>query len=297
MAKSGESTAEASVTATRPKAKHRMEIEGYPVEGISIGGQETCVIFPTLSLAFDIGRCPQRAVSQEFLFVSHGHLDHIGGLPMYVATRGLFRLRPPTIFVPACLKDPVERLFEVHRAMDQSELNHKLVPLEVGEEYEFRRDLKVKAFRTYHAIPSQGYVIYSVKQKLKQEFIGLPGSEIKRLKLSGVEITNTVTTAEIAFTGDTTADFILDPDNADVLGAKILVVESTFLDDSISVEHAREYGHTHLSEIASQSDKLQNKAILLIHFSARYTKEEIDAAVNRLPPPFRSRVYALKEGF
>lgn len=103
---------------------------------------------------------------------------------MYVATRGLFRLCPPTIFVPACLRDFVERLFEVHRAMDQSELNHNLVPLEVGEEYELRRDLKVRAFRTYHAIPSQGYVIYSVKQKLKQEFIGLPGSEIKRLKLS-----------------------------------------------------------------------------------------------------------------
>ncbi|CAD6247349.1 unnamed protein product [Miscanthus lutarioriparius] len=283
MAKSGESTVEvassssspltpASASATRLKAKHRMEIEGYPVDGVSIGGQETCVIFPTLSLAFDIGRCPQRAVSQEFLFVSHGHLDHIGGLPMYVATRGLFRLRPPTIFVPACLRDLVERLFEVHRAIDQSELNHNLVPLE-------------------------GYVIYSVKQKLKQEFVGLPGSEIKQLKLSGVEITNTVSTPEIAFTGDTTADFILDPDNADVLQAKILVVESTFLDDSISVQHAREYGHTHLSEIASQSDNLGNKAILLIHFSARYTTEEIDVAINRLPPSFRSRVYALKEGF
>lgn len=309
MAKVSESAAEAASTAaappltsasappSRPKAKHRLEIEGYPVEGLSIGGQETCVIFPTLSLAFDIGRCPQRAISQEFLFISHGHLDHIGGLPMYVATRGLFRLRPATIFVPACLRDLVERLFEVHRAIDQSELKHNLVPLEVGEEYELRRDIKVRAFRTYHAIPSQGYVIYSVKQKLKQEFIGLPGSEIKRLKLSGVEITNMVSTPEIAFTGDTTSDFILDPDNADVLGAKILVVESTFLDDSISVEHAREYGHTHLFEIASQSDKLGNKAILLIHFSARYTAEEIDAAINRLPPSFRSRVYALKEGF
>jgi ribonuclease Z len=34
-----------------------------------------------------------------------------------------------------------------------------------------------------------------------------------------------VSTPEIAFTGDTTADFILDPDNADALQAKILVVE------------------------------------------------------------------------
>uniref|UniRef100_A0A0A9DXX6 Uncharacterized protein n=1 Tax=Arundo donax TaxID=35708 RepID=A0A0A9DXX6_ARUDO len=106
---------------------------------------------------------------------------------MYVATRGLYRQRPPTIFVPACLVELVARLFEVHRAMDQSELAHKLVPLEVGEEYELRRDLKVRAFKTYHVIPSQGYVIYTVKQKLKQEFLGLPGSEIKRLKLSGVE--------------------------------------------------------------------------------------------------------------
>ena len=166
MAKVSESAAKSASTAapppppasappSRPKAKHRLEVEGYPVEGVSIGGQETCVIFPTLSLAFDIGRCPQRAVSQEFLFVSHGHLDHIGGLPMYVATRGLFRLRPPTIFVPACLRDLVERLFEVHRAMDRSELDHKLVPLEVGEAYELRKDLKVRAFKTYHVVPSQ----------------------------------------------------------------------------------------------------------------------------------------------
>ncbi|KAF0917186.1 hypothetical protein E2562_016977 [Oryza meyeriana var. granulata] len=201
-----------------------LTVEGYPVEGISIGGQETCVIFPTLSVAFDIGRCPQRAVSKEFLFISHAHLDHIGGLPMYVATRGLYRQRPPTIFIPACLREPVERLFELHRSMDQSELRHNLVPLEIGQEHELRRDLKVKAFKTYHAIPSKGYVIYTVKQKLKPEYLGLPGSEIKRLKLSGVEITNTLTVPEIAFTGDTMAGFILDPDNADVLKAKILVV-------------------------------------------------------------------------
>ncbi|KAF8642419.1 hypothetical protein HU200_067339 [Digitaria exilis] len=145
--------------------------------------------------------------------------------------------------------------------MDQSELKHNLVPLEVGEEYQLRRDLKVRAFRTYHVIPSQGYVIYSVKQKLKQEFIGLPGSEIKQLKLSGVEITNTVSTPEIAFTGDRTSDFILDPDNADVLGAKNSCCGVFTMKFILA------------TQIASQSDKLGNKAILLIHFSARYTTE------------------------
>jgi hypothetical protein len=43
------------------------------------------------------------------------------------------------------------------------------------------------------------------------------------------QITNTVTTPEVAFTGDTMSDFILDPDNVDVLKAKILVVEVLLL--------------------------------------------------------------------
>nr|CAB3446098.1 unnamed protein product [Digitaria exilis] len=280
MAKSGGSAAaadEPSAASTsapaQPRSMPRLEIEGYAVEGISIAGHETCVIFPSLNLAFDIGHCPPSAVSQDLLFVSHAHTDHIGGLPLYVATRGRRRMRPPTVFVPACLADLVRSLFEVHRAMDQSDLDHKLVPLEVGEEYDLGKDLKVKTFRTYHRVPSQGYLIYKVKQKLKDEYAGFPAKELISLRKLGVEITNTVSTPEIAFTGDTMSDFILDPDNADVLKAKILVAESTFIDDSKSIEDAREKGHTHLSEIASLSDNLENKAILLNHFSTRYTAE------------------------
>ncbi|KAB2633487.1 nuclear ribonuclease Z [Pyrus ussuriensis x Pyrus communis] len=273
-----------------------LTIEGYPIEGLSIGGHETCIIFPSLNLSFDIGRCPQRAISKDFLFISHAHMDHIGGLPMYVATRGLYSMKPPTIIVPKCIKELVEQLFEVHRKMDQSELKHNLIGLDVGEEFSMRRDLIVKAFRTYHGIPSQGYVVYSVKQKLKQEYLGLSGNEIKNLKSSGVEITNTFTEPQVAFTGDTMSDFITDSSNIDVLKAKILVVESTFIDDSVKVEHARDYGHIHLSEIISHAEKFENKAILLIHFSARYTVQEIEQAVSALPAPLAGRVFALTEG-
>lgn len=51
---------------------------------------------------------------------------------MYVATRGLYGMKPPTIFVPVSIKEHVDKLFEVHRAMDQSELKHNLVALNVG---------------------------------------------------------------------------------------------------------------------------------------------------------------------
>ncbi|XVF11973.1 hypothetical protein REPUB_Repub08aG0074800 [Reevesia pubescens] len=69
------------------------------------------------------------------------------------------------------------------------------------------------------------------------------------------------------------SDFIVDQTNIDALKARILVVENTFIDNSVSVEHATDYGHIHLSEIINYANKFENKAILLIHFSARYPLE------------------------
>lgn len=51
---------------------------------------------------------------------------------MYVATRGLYRMKPPTIIVPTSIKETVEELFQVHRKLDGSELNHNLIGLDVG---------------------------------------------------------------------------------------------------------------------------------------------------------------------
>lgn len=52
---------------------------------------------------------------------------------MFVATHGLYSMKPPTIIVPVAIKENVEKLFEVHRAMDQSELKHNLIGLNVGK--------------------------------------------------------------------------------------------------------------------------------------------------------------------
>eukprot|EP00899_Mesostigma_viride_P015937 jgi/Mesvir1/24344/Mv11022-RA.1 len=271
---------------------------GYDIEGISIGGQETCIILDQLKVAFDSGRCPQRCVFQPTLLLTHAHLDHVGGVPFYVATRSLLGLSPPTLIVPPAVAPALARLMEVHRELDQSELKHTLVPLEIGSEYALGKDWVVKPFPTYHTVPSQGYLIYNRRRKLKPEYLGLPGKEIQALRASGVEVSVTVDVPEVAFTGDTTPEFILDARNADVLRARLLVMEMTFVDDSVTVEQAVETGHTHIDQIVELADRFQNEGILFIHFSARYRREDIMANLEgKLPPRLLKRVVPYLEGF
>ncbi|CAK9228041.1 unnamed protein product [Sphagnum troendelagicum] len=274
-----------------------LEVGGFSIEGVSIGGQETCVMVPAYKVAFDSGRCPERIIHQDFLFITHPHMDHIGGICMYVASRGLLKMKKPTVIVPRCVKDTVEKLFLIQRELDGSDLPVNLIGLDIGEEFDMGKNVVVKAFKTYHVVPSQGYILYSVKEKLKPEYVGLPGDKIKSLKASGIMITETIRVPEVAFTGDTTSDFITNKANQDALNAKLLIMESTFLDNYMSVEKAHEYGHTHFSEIVALGDHFKNKNIVLTHFSARYTQEDIFKALKDLPPILQGRVVALTEGF
>jgi ribonuclease Z len=106
---------------------------------------------------------------------------------MYIATRGLYNVKPPTVFVPPCIKDDVEELLQVHRRMSQIELNVELVALDLGMNssspfiflvcflflcslcrifqgrHEIRNDLVARPFQTYHAIPNQVLLLVSSK--------------------------------------------------------------------------------------------------------------------------------------
>jgi ribonuclease Z len=194
--------------------------------------------------------------------------------------------------VPPHCADDLARLFDAWRALDRSTMPHELVPLAPGGEHRLSNGMLARPFRSPHSAPCQGYGIWSVREKLKPEYHGRAGRELAELRRAGTTVTDPIETPELVFAGDTLVEVI---EREEVVRrARVLILECTFVDDRVSVDECRAKGHLHLYELAERADLLQNEAILLTHFSARYGAHEILRALDeRLPASLRARVTPL----
>ena len=272
------------------------KLAGIPIKAYSVGGIETCIHLPEHKLVFDIGKCPEHVVPRELIFLTHGHMDHMGGIAYHASTRALRNMRPATYVMPGLYLERAAALLEAWRGLDHSEMPAQLVGLEPGERWELNDSYFVQPFSTYHSAPSQGYALWSKRRKLRPEFEGLRGEELRSLRKEGHRITDDLELPEVAFCGDTKIE-VLEREEV-VRKARLLMLECTFIDERISPEEARSRGHVHLDEIAERAELFENQAILLHHFSPRFSKAQIRAALQeRLPESLQRRVTPLLAGF
>ena len=271
-------------------------LAGTLVEGLSIGGIETCIDLPEHKLAFDIGRCPPAAIARPTILFTHAHMDHMGGVAYHAATRELFGMAAPTYVVPHENAAAFGELVAAWRKLDRSDLPHRMVALGPGEKFELPNRMLARPFRSPHRVPCQGYALFSRRRKLKPQYRALSQDEIRDVRRQvGDELTDLVETPELAFTGDTLIEVV---EREEVVRkSRVLVMEVTFVDDRVSVEQCRAKGHVHLFEVAELAALFENEALLFTHFSARYSNAEIVAALDRaLPPSLRDRVTPLLAG-
>jgi ribonuclease Z len=262
---------------------------GLTVEGWSRAAVQSYWRVPELKVGFDLGAQPWDFMGTPNWFVSHAHLDHIAALPVYVARRRMMKMDPPTIFVPTEAVEDVKRLMLVFQRLDRGRQLAQIEGVDPGDEIDLSRELVVTVFATTHTIPSRGFVVWDRRQKLKDEYLGLPGDKIRDLRQAGTPVTREVRLPLVAFTGDTSPAG-LDSCPA-AYEAKILITELSFIRAAHRRDKIHKYGHMHLDDFIERADRFKNELIVAGHFSTRYHPTEVVKVVEKkLPDALKAKL-------
>jgi ribonuclease Z len=268
----------------------QVQAGGFTLRGISLGGIYTAVQVPELHATFDAGWPLRTAATSRYLFLSHGHVDHAGGLSGLLGIRALFGVpRPLDLFLPAEIEQPMAEALGAMVAMQRYPLAARLVPMRPGDQVALGGDLAVRAFRTYHPVPSLGYTIVRSVSKLRADLVGLPGPEIAARRRSGEVVSESHERLELSYATDTLA-VVLDREPS-LYESRVLVLECTFLDQRKPLADARAGCHIHLDELIERAERFRNQTIVLMHFSQLYRPDEVSRILaRRLPEPLAGRV-------
>ena len=274
-----------------PPGRGRVSLEaaGIPIEGVSIAGHESFYKLPTLRALLEFGRAPEDVVGYATACVSHGHLDHMAGLAHYASRRRLADLPTARVLVPAEAAPDVSRWIDACQRLEHFEYDLEVVPASPGDRLRLRNDLDLTVLPGRHRVPTVGYLFSEVRHKLRDELAGKEGAEIAALRASGVEVTRPERLPLLAYPGDCSPEiFEVCPE---LFAARVLLIECSFLlpEDR---GRAREYGHIHLDDVVANADRFENEAVVLTHFSQRYSPSEIRAALQTLPEPLRGKTSA-----
>ena len=269
-------------TAASDQPSRSIRCGDFSIEGFSRAAVQTFWRVPEFKLGFDLGWQPWEYMGTPRWFLSHTHMDHMLALPAYVARRRMMKMPPPDLYLPAAKVEEAQRLLAIFCRLDQGKLPCRFIGLEDGDEVPLSRELVVTASKTFHTVPSLGYIVWERRNKLKEEFLTLSGEQIRDLRLSGVEITREIRTPRVAYLGDSTAEGL--DRNPDMYRADVLIAEMTFVAPDHHRSEIRKFGHMHLDDFLARRDRFENKLVIAAHFSTRYFDREIVRTVQRACP-------------
>lgn len=264
--------------------------KGLTIEGYSRAAVQSYWRVPELKLGFDLGAQPWSFMGTGTWFVTHPHLDHLASLPVYVARRRMMKMEPPTIYMPEVAIEPMERILRLFTKLDRGRMPCQLLPAAPGDEIELSREHVVTVAATKHTVPSVSFLVWERRRKLKPEFHGLAGDQIRDLRLSGTEVTEEKRMPLVGYLGDSA------PEGLDwcpaLYEAQVLITELTFVAPRHRKEKIHKFGHMHLDDLVQRRERFKNEVIVAAHFSTRYHNDQIRRYVERkLPDLMEGRLH------
>ncbi|NND95836.1 MAG: RNAse Z [Pirellulaceae bacterium] len=223
----------------------------------------------------------QKARKIRHVFISHADRDHVTGLLQF---NQLNARRDLTIHAPRD-SGSFPALAEFTRRFDPHMTGTQWNSLTPGEEIHVRDDLVVTPIENRHVatngsdIKSLSYIVQSVHRKLKPEFVGHNGDQIAAIRKSrGVDaITDPSRVTRLIYSADTPVELDGRYDNAE-----ILIHEATFLTRAeLEPKNSKRNLHSSLDEVMEMVADSNVKMLILGHFSSRYSRQQIDDAVQR----------------
>lgn len=261
----------------------RIQAGPYSVHGVSVGGIYTSLSVPELGALFDVGIAPRSFVGGKYLFLSHGHADHVGAFNSLLGIRGLSHAPAPRTFLPVEIHSDFKASVDAMNRTQHRGLEVNYQPVSPGDEILLDNDLWVRVFRTDHTVPSVGYELFRRVSKLREPFLELSGPEIAERRRSGEDLFRVEERRELAYATDTLID-VLDHEPR-LLQNRVLILECTFLDERKERDESRKRGHIHLDEILERADSFDNERLVLMHFSQLYSPREVHEILKRRCPP------------
>jgi len=259
------------------------------IEGYSRAAVQSYWRIPELKVGFELGASPWAFMGNRTFLVTHGHLDHLAALPVFVARRRMMKMEPPVIYLPEEIVEDAWRVLRAWQKLDRGRMVCELIGVKPGVTIDLSREHRFTVFPTRHTVPSVGYIVYDVRKKLRPEFHGLSGDQIRDLRLQGTEVSAEFLNPLVCFTGDTSPHGL--DAHPDVYTSSILITEMTFFRPEHRREKIHKFGHMHLDDFLDRAQRFQNELIILAHLSTRTHDAEARRRLDQvLPDSLRSRV-------
>lgn len=154
---------------------------------------------------------------------------------------------------------------------------HDIYGVQPGDIVPLRRtgtEWTAEVFACDHTVPCVGYVFALNSRKLKPEYVGRKGPELKALREVGVDITAPHATPVFAFLGDTTAATLAAAPRWLREGIPVVITECSFLWEEHRAQ-AVKTKHTIWADLEPVVRRWPKTTFVLTHFSLRYSDEAI----------------------